>query len=137
MQVVINISDEKFDSVIKDQLSAVSTDEMHDALVKAVNDYFANNPKEIERLIFPYNSYDRYHEPSELLKDMVKSCDFSGLQPIVDACVQSVKTSHEEILKTLILEMISRSLVETYGFRDQLTQTIYEILSRMNVGNNG
>lgn len=137
MQVVINISDEKFDSVIKDQLSAISTDEMHDALVKAVNDYFANNPKEIERLIFPYSSYDRYHEPSQLLKDMVKSCDFSGLQPVVDACVQSVKTSHEEILKTLILEMISRSLVETYGFRDQLTQTIYEILNCMNVGNNG
>ena len=137
MQVVINISDEKFDSVIKDQLSVISTDEMHDALVKAVNDYFANNPKEIERLIFPYSSSDRYHEPSQLLKEMVKSCDFSGLQPVVDACVQSVKTNHEGILKTIILEMISRSLVDTYGFRDQLTQTIYQVLNSMNIGNNG
>lgn len=137
MQVVINISDEKFDSVIKDQLSAISADEMHDALVKAVNDYFANNPKEIERLIFPYSSYDRYHEPSQLLKDMVKSCDFSELQPVVDACVQSVKIRHEELLKSLILELISKSLVETYGFREQLNQTIYEVLNRMNAGNNG
>ena len=118
-------------------MSAVSADEMHDALVKAVNDYFANNPKEIERLIFPYSSYDRYHEPSQLLKDMVKSCDFSELQPVVDACVQSVKIRHEELLKSLILELISKSLVETYGFREQLNQTIYEVLNRMNVGNNG
>lgn len=136
MQVVINISDEKFDSVIKDQLSVISADEMHDALVKAINDYFANNPKEIERLIFPYNSYERSHEPSQLLKDMVKSCDFSELQPVVDACVQSVKTRHEELLKTLILEMISSSLVNTYGFREQISQTIYEVISRMNIGNN-
>ena len=124
MQVVLNISDEQFDAVVKDQLAAISPEDMHDAMLKALNDYFANNPQAVERLVFPYNSYERYHEPSQLLRDMVKTCDFSGLQPMVDACIKTVTENHKNILRDILLNQMTETLMNTYSFKEQLRSAI-------------
>ena len=136
MQVVINVSDDQFDSIVKDQLGAISPEDMHDALVKAINDYFANHPQAIERLLFPYSTYDRYQEPTQLLKSMVADCDFSGLQPVVDECIKLVSEKKESILRNIIFNQIAESLVNTYYFREQLKSAITcEVLNSLNSGN--
>lgn len=137
MQVVINVSDDQFDSIVKDQLGAISPEDLHEALVKAINDYFTTHPQAIERLLFPYNSYDRYQEPTQLLRDMVKSCDFSGLQPVVDDCIKLVSENKESILRNIIFNQMVETLMNTYYFRDQLKSALTcEVMNAINSRNN-
>ena len=137
MQVVLNVSDEQFDSIVKDQLGAISPEDLHESLIKAINDYFTTHPQSIERLLFPYSSYDRYQEPTQLLKDMVAKCDFSALQPVVDDCIKLVSENKESILRNIIFNQMAETLMNTYFFREQLKSALTcEVMNTINSRNN-
>ena len=137
MQVVLNVSDEQFESLVQGQLENISSEDLHDAMVKAINDYFTTHPQSIERLLFPYSSYDRYQEPTQLLKDMVAKCDFSALQPVVDDCIKLVSENKESILRNIIFNQMAETLMNTYFFREQLKSALTcEVMNAINSRNN-
>ena len=78
-----------------------------------------------------YNSWDTKITTTEFLNGLVKNCDYSELQSIVDEAIKDVKENHRSILCDLISKIVSEGLFQDYHFKYALDNAVQDVLRRM------
>lgn len=68
--------------------------------------------------------YSSVKEPSKLFDNMVKQCDFSGLQDIIDDMIRDLKENYQNILIGVLSKRLADSFINDYKFTSELTNII-------------
>lgn len=68
---------------------------------------------------------------------MVKSADYSGLQDIVDKCVEEVKSNHEHLLIKSISAAIIGGLSYDYQFSEAVRREVVAVLDAQKIKDRG
>lgn len=138
MKVTLDINEEAIVGSIEEGIKNIKPEELSHILADCLKEYFTkDNYANINKLLLQKSDsyYNNSTTVSEFAKQLVKSCDYSGLQDIVDKAIEALKNNYESILKTLLLESIVRGLTNTYSFNDNLqnevSMMINDTISRM------
>ena len=130
MQVTINVDETMFAEVIDKELKALSSDDLKNIILEVVSEYFRrDNYKHTEELIFKNPSTNYYNkEFTPLMTQMVKSADYSGLQDIVDRCIEEVKSNYDHLLIKSISAAIIGGLTYDYQFSEAVRREVTAVL---------
>lgn len=139
MQVTINVDDSMFAEVIDKELKALSSDDLKKIILEVISEYFRqDNYKHTEELIFKNSSSVYYNkEFTPLMTQMVKSADYSGLQDIVDKCIEEVKSNYEHLLVKAISASIIDGLTYDYQFSQAVRREVMAVLDAKENQNRG
>ena len=77
-----------------------------------------------------YSSNQNWTEPTDLFNDMLKQCDFSGLQDIVDDMIKDLKENYHSILVEVISKRIADSFVNDYRFKSEVADIVNVVLNQ-------
>ena len=137
MQVTINVDETMFAEVIDKELKALSSDDLKEIIFTAVGEYLRQSDyKHTEELIFKNPStYNKEFTP--LVDRMVKSADYSGLQDIVDKCIEEVKSNYEHLLVKAISASIISGLSYDYQFSEAVRREVAAVLDAKENQNRG
>ena len=142
IQVTVNIDEKMFDDSVGNALKAMKPEEMQDMIGNCIKEYLLGKNSEgnnnIETLL--YDVEKTYYggsnlKPSYFTRSMLEKLDYSGLQDVVDKCVNDLKENHREIIDKILLEMMVDGLTRTYCFKDAVEGTTRSILNSMNDNN--
>ena len=136
MKVEINVDESQFKDILEKELKDLPKEMIQDVIVKGIQGYFEqNNYENVQKLFLyedkGYNSWNTKLTSTEFLNGLVKSCDYSGLQSVVDEAIKSVKENHMDILRRLVSEILTNGLMNEYCFRRELENTIQDVIYRM------
>lgn len=67
-----------------------------------------------------------------MMEKLVASCDYSKLQDVVDAAIDSLKADYNKILIDTISECIVRGMTDHYGFRQAVEDSVRSIIAQNN-----
>ena len=139
MQVTINVDETMFAEVIDKELKALSSDDLKKIIIEAIGEYFRrDNYKHTEELIFKNPSSAYYNkEFTPFVDQMMKSADYSGLQDIVDKCIEEVKSNYEHLLIKSISAAIVGGLTYDYQFSDAVRREVTAVLDEQQNKNKG
>ncbi len=137
MQVTINVDETMFAEVLDKELRALSSDDLKKIILEAISEYFRlDNYKHTEELIFKNPSaYNKEFTP--LMDQMVKSADYSGLQDIVDKCIEELKSNYEHLLIKAISAPIIGGLCYDYQFTEAVRREVMAVLNDRENQNQG
>lgn len=130
MQVTINVDETMFAEVIDKELKALSSEDLKEVIISAIGEYLRqDNYKHTEELIFKDPSYAKYNkEFTSLMDQMVKSADYSGLQDIVNKCIEEVKSNYEHLLVKAISASIIGGLINDHQFSEAVRREVEYVL---------
>lgn len=162
MKIQIEINEEQFKELLENELKDLPKEDIQQVLLESIRSYLHNEDiTEIKEEINPYNgtvrepakiirkhNYDKlnaflireehswggssYKQPSNLFESMLKQCDFSGLQDIVDDMIKDLKENYHSILVETISKRIADSFLNDYRFTSELTDIIQRELNCRN-----
>ena len=130
MKVEINIDETQFKELLEGHLSQLPEDTIKNIIVESIRGYFSqNNYEKIENLFIETKNSYGYPEKvaSPFLGRLVRDCDYSGLQDVLDAAIKNLVENNERILKDMFIEAIASKMTDTYGFRDSIRQALREM----------
>lgn len=131
MKVEINIDETQFKELLEGHLSKLSEDTIKNIIVESIAGYFSqNNYERIEDLfIETKTSYGGYKEKcaNYFIQGLVRDCDYSKLQDVLDAAINNLLDNHERILKDMFIEAIASKLSSTYSIRDSVKSVLCEM----------
>lgn len=134
-QVTIEVDEKMFADVINKELEALPKEKIQDIIVESIGEYLrSNNYENIERLFIDikdrYGYKDVYAKP--VMEKLVAGCDYSKLQDVVDAAIDSLKADYNKILIDTISECIVRGMTDHYGFRQAVEDSVRSIIAQNN-----
>jgi len=122
MQAVINVEDSQLQEVMDKQLKALDSEYLGEVVAKAIEEYFRmDDYKNVEKLIFKetkYYSSDR--ELTPVMQKAVANADYSGLQSVVDVCIEQLKTNYSQILVAAVSSLLANSFVYSNALESQV-----------------
>jgi len=130
MKVELNIDETQFKELLEGHLSQLSEDTIKDIIVESIRGYFSqNNYENIENLFIETKASYGFREKcaSPFLQRLVRDCDYSKLQDVLNAAIENLKENNERILKDMFIEAIASKMTDTYGFRDGIRQALREM----------
>ena len=131
MKVELNVDETQIKELIDGHLSDLSEDMIKNILVECIRGYFSqNNYEQIENLfVETKEKYGYYKEKSAslFLQRLVKDCDYSKLQDVVDASINNLIEHNDTLLKDIIIEAIAEKLYSTYSFKDAVHRALVSI----------
>ena len=133
MKVEINIDETQFKELLEGHLSQLPEDTIKDIIVESIRGYFSQNNYElIENLFIETKDHYGYKEKcaSPFLDRLVRDCDYSGLQDVLDAAIKNLVENNERILKDMFIEAIADKMYNTYFFRDSVHKALIEMNNR-------
>ena len=135
MKVEINVDETQFKDILEKELQDLPKEVLQSIIVESIKGYFQqNNYKNIETVFLheEKNSYgwSSHNEPNELLISILKNCDYSKLQDVVEESIETLKKEHYNLLKNILKDMFVRGLTQDYQFRASLESVIDEVLCR-------
>ena len=139
IQVTVNIDEKMFDDSIGTALKEMKPEEIKEMITNCIKEYLlgknSDGDNNIEILL--YDIRKEYYgarslQPSIFTKSMLEKLDYSGLQEVVDKCIEDLKNNHKDILEKVLLEIIVQGLTNTYTFRDTLEFSTRDIIRQMN-----
>ena len=133
MEIKIEVSDEMFSEVCEKELKALSPEDVKDVIIQCIGEYFRNNNyANTEKLVVSRKnnawSFCDTYEATEFTNRLVKALDYSALQDVLDASIETLKNKHEDLIKNILLEAMIRGISNTYGFRSVIEEAITEHL---------
>lgn len=131
MEVKINVDEAMFKEILDKELSALTSEEIHEVIVHCIKEYFTKDDyANIEKLIVTqkYNSWGQEKVVSEFTTKLIASCDYSGVQDVVDKAIETLKNKYDVLLKDLIRDMIIQSLSNSGVFRTAMENSIREYM---------
>lgn len=133
MQVVINMDDEKFDELFGEQVGKLDPREVKDIFAECIKEYFTqNNYENVERLITEKEGYySRQPQFTWFGKELIKNCDYSKLQEVVDKVIDSMTNNHERLLKEMLFEVISIGFTNSYSMQTAFKEKILPLSMRI------
>ena len=130
MKVEINIDETQFKELLDGHLSKLPEDVIKEIIVESIHEYFSqNNYEQIENLFVETKTNYSYKEKcaSPFLQRLVRDCDYSKLQDVLDAAIDNLVENNERILKDMFIEAIADKLYSTYTFRDSVRRVLVEM----------
>lgn len=137
MKVEINVDETQFKDILDKELQDLPKEILQNIIAESIRGYFQQDDyKNVERIFIKdsQNAYSYYHskEASDLLKSVLKDCNYSELQDVVDEAINTLKNEHYNILKNILTDMFIQGLTQDYKFRESLELAINEVLIRRN-----
>lgn len=135
MKVEINVDEVQFKDVLDKEFKDLPKEVLQDVIVQSIKEYFEqNNYANVQNLFLyetkGYNSWDTKVTSTEFLNGLLKDCDYSGLQDVVDEAIKSVRENHKEILQNIVSGIITRGLLQDHYFKYELENVIREVIYR-------
>lgn len=130
MKVELNIDETQFKELLEGQLSKLPEDTIKDIIVSSIHEYFSqNNYERIEKMFIDTRSNYGFKEKTAnpFLEKLVKDCDYSMLQDVVNAAIENLVANNEKILRNIFIDAIANTITDTYGFRDSIRQALREM----------
>ena len=130
MKVEINIDEIQFKELLEGHLSKLSEDTIKNIIVESIHGYFfQNNYEQIENLFIETKDHYGYKEKcaSPFLQRLVRDCDYSKLQDVLDAAINNLVENNERILKDMFIEAIADKMYDTYSFKDSVRRVLIEM----------
>lgn len=133
MKVEINVDEVQFKDVLDKEFKDLPKEVLQDVIVQSIKEYFEqNNYANVQNLFLyetkGYNSWDTKVTSTEFLNGLLKDCDYSGLQDVVDEAIKSVRENHKEILQNIVSGIITRGLLQDHSFKYELENVIKEVI---------
>lgn len=135
MKLEINVDETQFKDILDKELKEMPKEVIQAVIVKSIQGYFEqNNYENVQRLFVQTSEYGWKTEKTstEFLNGLVKDCDYSALQGVVDKAIEDVKENHRSIVCDLISNIITNGLLTDYNFRSALDSAIRDVLCSMN-----
>ena len=135
MKIEINVDKTQFKDILDKELQDLPKEVLQNIIAESIKGYFQqDNYKNVERIFIqdsknPYSYYNS-KEASDLLKSVLKDCNYSELQNVVDEAINTLKNEHYNILKNILKDMFIHGLTQDYTFRSSLELAINEALCR-------
>ena len=129
MKIEINVDETQMKDVLEKELSELPKDVIREIITESIREYFAvDGYKNTRDLFIDENNNYGYREksPSGLLKELIKGCDVSKLQEVVDEGIEVLKRDNERILRDVLCDMLVGGLTNEYSFRESLRRAISE-----------
>lgn len=129
MKVEINIDETEFKELLDGQLSKLSDETIQNIILESIKQYFAKNDyKNVEDLFLQVDKNQYYGCTSKsantFFEGLIRDCDYSKLQDLLDKTIDALVNNHEEIIKSVFLEAISDKIANTYSFRDHIREAM-------------
>ena len=132
MKVEINIDETQFKELLDGHLSKLPEDTIKNIIVESIHEYFThNNYEQIENLFIETKNTYGYNEKvgSPFLNRLVRDCDYSGLQDVLDAAIKNLVENNERKLKDMFIEAITYRMGDTYSFKDSVREVLMKMHS--------
>ena len=132
MQVVINVEDSQLQEVMDKQLKALDSEYLGEVVAKAIEEYFRmDNYKNIEKILFRDTSWtSREKELTPLIQNVISKADYSGLQDVVNNCIDTLKKDYTNILLGAISSMITSTILGSYALQDEIRMVAQDQILR-------
>ena len=127
MKVEINVDEMQFKELLDKQLTELPQEVIQNIIIESIREYFTQNDYQmIENLFIKRESRYGYTEKSssEFLDKLIRACDYSKLQEVVDVAIENLKENNERILKDMFIEAIADRLGSTYTMRDSVSHIL-------------
>jgi hypothetical protein len=135
MKLEINVDETQFKDILDKELKEMPKEVIQDVIVKSIQGYFEqNNYENVQRLFVQTTEtrWDTKKTSTDFLNGLVKDCDYSALQDVVDKAIEDVKENHRSIVCDLISKIITNGLFTDYNFRSALDNAVRDVLCSMN-----
>ena len=129
MKVEINTDETQFKELLDGHLSKLPEDTIKNIIVESIHGYFSqNNYEQIENLFIETKDHYGYKEKcaSPFLQRLVRDCDYSKLQDVLDAAINNLVENNETILTNMFIEAIAAKMHNTYSFEDSVRRVLIE-----------
>lgn len=135
MKLEINVDETQFKDILEKELKDMPKEVIQAVIVKSIQGYFEQNDYENVQKLFVqttgYNQWDNKKTSTDFLNGLVKDCDYSALQDVVDKAIEDVKENHRSIVCDLISKIIADGLFQDYNFKSALDNAIRDVLCSM------
>ena len=136
MKVEINVDETQLKDILDKELKDLPKETIQDVIVQSIKGYFEQNNYENVQKLFVYenkgyNSWDTKMTTTEFLNGLVKNCDYSELQSVVDEAIKDVKENHRRILCDLISKIVAEGLFQDYHFKCALDNAVRDVILSM------
>lgn len=134
MKLEINVDETQFKDILDKELKEMPKEVIQDVIVKSIQGYFEqNNYENVQRLFVQTTEtrWDTKKTSTDFLNGLVKDCDYSALQGVVDKAIEDVKENHRSIVCDLISKIITDGLFDNYNFKSALDNAIRDVLYSM------
>ena len=110
-QIMINVDDNVYNNIINN-FKESEQDLIKGTIINGLKEYISRNDyKVFKDMIFKeIYSYSDDYELTNAFSDILKSLDYSALQPIIDAGVEVIKEHYSDILIASIANIMIRSI---------------------------
>ena len=130
-QIVLNVDPETFQNVVEEGIKALPKEKLQELIIEGIGEYLrSNNYENVEKLFIDkkdkYGYKDIYAKP--VMEKLVADCDYSKLQDVVDAAIDSLKADYEKILTKTITGCIIDGLTDQYKFREAVREAVREVI---------
>ena len=124
MNITINIEETQFKEILDKELKELPKEDLQEIIKQVFSQYMLSNPDIVRNMFVKENSYSYYkYEPTDLMKDIVKSIDFSKeCEEVVQSIKNELIGNSRKMLEELMLKAIARSMIEgmkDYGWLEQ------------------
>ena len=121
MDIIVKVSDEKIDELIKAQAQELDKDVLKDCIHNAIVKYFEENGDKLIAGIFTvdetnYYSNSKMIKPSPLLLNILKDLDYSKLQPVMDKMIESFSKDYRKIMIEAVTDTFIKGLTYSNDF---------------------
>lgn len=126
MEVKINVDESMFKDVLDKELKALTPEQIHEIICKALETYLAK-PDVMEGLLFHKDSYYGNKHPSDLMKETFKSIDLkSECAEVTSSVMTALKANGGKILIDLVISAFAHSLFNQLCHQNEFEMTIYD-----------
>ena len=135
MKVELNVDETQFKDILDKELQDLPKEVLQNIIVESIKGYFQQDDyKNVEKIFLheEKNSYgwSSHNEPNVLLTSVLKNCNYSKLQDVVDEAINTLKEEHYNILKNILKDMFIKGLTTDYTFQSSLELAINDVLYR-------
>ena len=129
MKVEINIDESQMKEVLEKEIKEMPKEVIREVVIESIKGYFSANDYENTRELFmTEDRWDKRRVASPLMCELVKGCDTSGVQEIVDKAIEDIKGDVGGILRDVIKDFIVGGMMNQYSFQSALDRAITESL---------
>lgn len=134
MEIKIDVDELQFKEVLNKQLRDMPEDIIQKIIMECIREYFTqNNCEMISKLFVQTNRESWGYEKkssTEFLERVMKECDYSKLQDVVDMAIENLKDDYHHILMEVLTNQLLLGLTSNFGFRDGLEVAVRDILRK-------
>lgn len=135
MEIKIEVSDEQFENVLKEELKAFNKEELHDICLRGLMNCIAD-PEKLKTFFKKDDSYSYYDDGTidvrKLIRESANKIDFTSLfEEFKINITNYVKEHYDTLIKDMLIEVfmngLSTYIYNNQTFKSQLQNELYAL----------